>query len=442
MPFRKFFGRGNGGTPESPPVTPDAEDEERDEDASPEEALDADGIDAQWRQRAADVIPGGSSTGSKRPEALYGPESHAGPGHFTSASGCRVVTASGRTLIDCTMALGSVAIGYGEDVVSRAVVNAVASGHVSGLASTLEVEIAERLCDVIPCAEQVRFFKSGADAVSAAVRIARAATGRSHVVGSGYFGWHDWWNTGPGIPAGAHADFTAVPFDDLTALERAARAAGSSLAAIVLEPVQGRLPSVEWIAAARRICDDGGAVLVFDELKTGFRLAPGGYQEYAGAEPDLATFGKAMANGFPIAATVGRAGVMEALRETWVSSTLAGESTSLAAVGAVLDVYEEASVCDTLWRAGAELRQRVAEAVAASGAPGVTLGGIDPMWSIDFEDPQFQTRFLERAAALGVLFKRGPWNFASVAHDDEETILAIERVASTALVELLEEDAR
>ena len=198
----------------------------------------------------------------------------------------------------------------------------------------------------------------------------------------------------------------------------------------------------EWITAARRICDEAGAVLVFDEMKTGFRLAPGGYQEYAGVVPDLATFGKAMANGFPIAATVGRAGVMEALRDTWVSSTLAGESLSLAAVGAVLDVYEEVSVCDTLWRVGAEMRQRVGEALLASGAPGATIGGIDPMWSIDFDDAAFQTRFLHRAAALGVLFKRGPWNFAAVAHDDEETIHTIERVASTALVELMEEDAR
>ena len=441
MPFRKFFGRGNGGTPEPPTEAPDVE-EEGDEELAPEEALDADAIDQGWRQRAGDVIPGGSSTGSKRPEALYGPGSEEGPGHFTSASGCRVVTASGRTLIDCTMALGSVAIGYGDDAIARAVVGAVAGGHVSGLASTLEVEVAERLCDIIPCAEQVRFFKSGADAVSAAVRIARAATGRTRVIGSGYFGWHDWWNAGRGIPEGAHADFTPLPFDDVVALERAGREAGSSLAAVVLEPVQGRLPSAEWITAARRICDEAGAVLVFDEMKTGFRLAPGGYQEYAGVVPDLATFGKAMANGFPIAATVGRAGVMEALRDTWVSSTLAGESLSLAAVGAVLDVYEAVAVCDTLWRVGAEMRQRVGEALLASGAPGATIGGIDPMWSIDFDDAAFQTRFLHRAVALGVLFKRGAWNFAAVAHDDEQTILTIERVASTALVELMEEDAR
>jgi glutamate-1-semialdehyde 2,1-aminomutase len=245
-----------------------------------------------------------------------------------------------------------------------------------------------------------------------------------------------------GRRGGAHADYTAVDFDDLAVLDRAARDAGKGLAAIVIEPVQERLPSKEWIEGARRLCDQLGALLIFDEMKTGFRLAPGGYQEYAGVTPDLSAFGKAMANGFPIAAVVGRAGVMEALDRTWISSTLAGESLSLAAVSAVLDIYEEVSVCDALWRVGAEMRQRLSEAVEASSAPGVELVGIDPMWSLRFADDAFQTRFLERSASLGVLFKRGAYNFPSVAHDDEETILTIERIASTALVELMEEDAR
>ncbi len=448
MPFRKFFGRGNGDQP-APANEPSPEEQDvvevpensDDDSLAPEQELDADAVDLEWRARCADVIPGGTSTGSKRAEALYGPESTSGPTHFVSANGCRVVTTSGRTLIDCTMALGSVAIGYGDDAISRAVLNAVANGHVSGLASTMEVELAERLIDVIPCAEQVRFLKSGAEAMSAAVRVARAYTGRSRVLGSGYFGWHDWSSKSAGVPDGTRTDFAEVPFDDLPALERAARNVGSSLAAIVIEPVQERLPSKEWIDGARRLCNDVGALLIFDEMKTGFRLAPGGYQEYASAMPDLAAFGKAMANGFPVAAMVGRSDVMEALSETWVSSTLAGESLSLAAVSAVIDIYEEVSVCDTLWRVGAELRQRVGEAVQASGVPGVSVDGIDPMWSIKFEDEKFQTRFLERAASLGVLFKRGAYNFAAVAHDDEETILAIENVASTALVELLEEDA-
>ena len=439
MPFKRLFGLKNGREPKPEPVDADDDSGDGQEVLSPEEALDADGIDLDWRQRAADVIPGGSSTGSKRPAALYGPDSDRGPAHFVSAQGCRVTTPSGRSLVDCTMALGAVAIGYADEAVGRSVLTVVANGNVCGLASTMEVEVAERLCDVIPCAEMVRFLKSGADAVSASVRIARAATGRNRVVGCGYFGWHDWWSTGPGIPAGAHADYVAVAFDDIPALETAARSAGRDLAAIILEPVIDHLPSPEWCLAARRICDELGAVLIFDELKTGFRLAPGGYQEYAKIEPDLATFGKAMANGFPIAAVVGRAAIMEALESTWVSSTLAGESVGLAAAGAVLDIYEEVNVCETLWRVGAAIQAGVAGAVEASGIAGVHLTGIGPMWTLAFDDALVQRAFLERAVIGGVLFKRGAYNYASVAHDDDEIILQIERVASTALVELQED---
>lgn len=439
MPFKRLFGRGSDEPDQpEPEIEADAGDEEE-EGAAPEAELDGDAVDRDWCERAATVIPGGTSTGSKRPAALYGADG-AGPAHFTSAQGCTVTTASGRTLVDCTMALGSVAIGYGDEAINRAVLVAVAGGNTSGLASIAEVEVAERLCDMIPCAEQVRFLKSGGEAVAAAVRIARVATGRATVIGCGYLGWQDWWNTGPGIPEGASADFVAVPFDDVPALERAAAAAGSGLAAIILEPVIHRLPSAEWCVLARRLCDASGAVLIFDEMKTGFRLAPGGYQEYAQVEPDLAVFGKAMANGFPIAAVVGRGAIMDAANRTWISSTLAGEGVGLAATAAVLDVYAEMNVCETLWRVGKQMRDNVAAAVQASGLPGVSVGGIDPMWSIDFDDEGRQQRFLLRAAEEGVLFKRGPYNFAALAHDDDRILLEVERVASTALVEVLEDE--
>ena len=204
------------------------------------------------------------------------------PSHYVRASGCRIWTADGRELIDCTMALGAVALGYAEAAVTMAVTHAAERGNVAGMSHVLEVEVAERLSDVIPCAERVRFLKSGAEGVSAAVRIARAHTKRARVIGCGYFGWLDWWTDGPGITSGAHADFAAVPFDDITALESAAAEAGADLAAIVIEPVIERLPSNAWIEAARAICDERGAVLVFDEMKTGFRLRTGGFQEYSG----------------------------------------------------------------------------------------------------------------------------------------------------------------
>lgn len=395
--------------------------------------------DSAWRDRAAAVIPGGASTGSKRPDALFGDGAYACPTHFVSASGCRLVTAGGAELVDCTMALGAVALGYADDAVTRAVVDAAAQGNVAGLSHTLEVEIAERLCEAIPCAEQVRFLKSGAEGVAAAVRIARAHTGRELVLGCGYFGWLDWYTGGPGVPPGAHADFRAIPFDDIGALEDAVRAAGDSLAAVVIEPIIERLPSDEWVLAARRLCDQAGAVLIFDEMKTGFRVRTGGYQEYSGITPDLAVFGKALANGYPLSAVVGNKSVMSAARRAWISSTLAGESIALAAAGAVLDSHARGGVCQTIWETGAAIRDSVERAITESGVRGVSVRGIAPMWFIDFADEARLSRFLEIAVGRGVLFKRGAYNYASVAHDDDAHA-QIHSAASDAFQQLSEDD--
>ncbi|HUQ81550.1 MAG TPA: aminotransferase class III-fold pyridoxal phosphate-dependent enzyme, partial [Gemmatimonadaceae bacterium] len=177
---RLFGGKSNEPDPPEPPEPPDD-----DSSDSPADGDDFDGIpegdptidhDLEWRDRAADVIPGGASTGSKRAVALYGENTVFGPTHFVRASGCHVSTPGGRTLIDCTMALGAVALGYADDTVTRNVLNAIANGHVSGLSHTSEIDVADRLCEMIPCAEQVRFLKTGAEAVSAAVRIARTHT--------------------------------------------------------------------------------------------------------------------------------------------------------------------------------------------------------------------------------------------------------------------------
>jgi len=442
MPFRRFFGRGN---PEPEPRDAAESEHETDNGApdednvAPEHDALLEDVDGAWRRRASDAIPGASSTGSKRPAALYGPDNETGPIHYSRAAGCVIVTPSDETLIDCTMALGSVAIGYADDAVSQRVIHAIAMGNVAGFSHTSEVELAERLCDVIPCAEQVRFLKTGAEAVSAAIRIARTYTGRDRVIASGYFGWHDWSADGEGIPRGARGDTTRVPFDDVDALERAAADAGSDLAAIVLEPVVERLPSEQWLRRARELCDASGAVLVFDEMKTGFRVAPGGYQEICGITPDVATFGKALANGYPVAAVVGHAAVMDAARRTWISSTLASEATALAAALAVLDWHEEADICATLADTGRELRAALDRAIAASGMDGVRTEGVDTMFLLRWQDPLREARFVQEGARAGALFKRGAYNFAAVAHDDD-ALRKIEAAASSALVAMAERD--
>lgn len=447
MVFRRFFDRGAKG--ESAPPTEQAavsdmettDESAVDEPEVEEPEVDAEQDDADLLTRARAVLPMGTSTGSKRVEALYGSAESTGPTHFSQAIGCRVVDVDGNEYVDCTMALGAVALGYAEPNVSRAVADAIASGNVCGLADAREVDIAERLCGIIPCADKVQFLKSGAEAMAAAVRIARTYTSRDLVVGSGYFGWLDWCSDeAAGVPKRTKEDFRRVPFDDVAALEGAVSDAGDRLAAIVIEPVVERLPSTNWIHRARELATQTGAALIFDEMKTGFRLKTGGYQAFADVVPDLAAFGKAMANGFPLAAVVGHRELMDASRRTWISSTLGGESAGLAAAGAVLGWHDAGDVCGSLWSIGAELRRVISGAIEASGVDGIVVDGIDPMWLLRFDDPAREQRFLELAASHGVLFKRGAYNYAALAHD-EDAIREIERGASSALVDLRDEDA-
>ena len=446
MAFSRFFGRGRDAAPDTsaPPAdAPDSAeptDEADDTDVGdvPPEAASA----RTWRERAEAALPTGASTGSKRAVTLWGDDAPNDlPTHFASARGCRVVDAEGMQYLDCTMALGSVALGYAEPRVTQAVQSAAAEGNVSALSSWREVELAERLRVLIPCAEKVQLLKSGAEAVAAAVRIARTYTGRERVVASGYFGWHDWASQSRGVPRGVSADTMRVPFDDVQALERAVADAGAGLAAVVLEPIVERLPSEAWLRRARELCDASGAVLVLDEIKTGFRVAPGGYQEVCGITPDLATFGKAMANGYPLSAVVGHAAVMDAARDSWISSTLASESTALAAALAVLDWHEEADICATLAETGRELRAALDRAIAASGVDGVQSTGVDTMFLLQWDDPIRESQFVQEGARAGVLFKRGAYNYGAVAHDDE-ALREIEAAASGALVALAELDSQ
>jgi glutamate-1-semialdehyde aminotransferase len=441
MVFRRFFERGSKA--EQPQVTPsDAAEVEGEVEVEIDAAeAEVEPDHPSWGARARNVLPTGASTGSKRVEALFGSPDSAGPTHYQTSVGCRVTDVDGNEYFDCTMALGSVALGYSEPNVTRAAVDAIAAGNISALSNFREVDLAERLVGVIPCADKVQFLKTGAEAMAAAVRLARTYTARDVVVGSGYFGWLDWCaDDAEGVPSATKALFRRVVYDDIASLEAAVSDAGANLAAIVIEPVVERLPSKEWITRARELATESGAVLVFDEIKTGFRLATAGYQQYADVVPDLAAFGKAMANGYPLSAVVGDRDVMDAARRTWISSTLASEASALAAAGAVLNWHDQADICDSLWSIGADMRRSMTAAIAASGIEGVTVDGLDPMWLMRWDDPARERRFLELAAINGVLFKRGAYNFSALAHD-EEALQAIEAGASAAFVELRDEEA-
>lgn len=373
----------------------------------------------EWSVRAARLIPGGSSTGSKRPAALYG-EHNPGqwlPTHYTRADGCHLWLSGGQRLLDLGMALGAVGLGYADPGVTEAARQAAASGPVSSLPHRMEVEVAELLVEMLPGAECVRFLKTGAEAGAAALRIARTLTGRTRVIACGYFGWLDWNSDAAGVPESTREAATWVPFNDAAAL-RAALAEGDAPAAIMLEPLVHELADVEWLSEARRLADKSGAVLIYDEVKTAFRVRSGGVQALYGVLPDLATVGKALANGYPLAAVTGRAGVMEAASHTWISSTAACETVSLAAARAVLLRHMREDVCAGMAAAGERLKSVTSRALALKPNSGVQALGPSVMWRLVSQQPENLDALVRAAAGAGILFKRGAYQFGALAHDD------------------------
>ncbi len=344
---------------------------------------------------------------------------------MTRASGVTVWDASGRTFLDCTMALGAVALGYAHPEVTEAAMAAAADGTVGPLAPVHEERLAGAIARAIPWAEQVRFLKTGAEAVAAAVRIARVSTGRDLVLGCGYHGWLDWCQEEAGVPGPVRGLFSPLPFDDPEAARRAIRGAADRLAAVVVEPVVEAPPSAEWLATLREEADRAGALLVFDEIKTACRIAVGGAGERYGVRPDLVVLGKALANGFPLAVVGGSAGVMAAVDRTWISSTLATEMVSLAAAEATLAVMLRERVPAHLTTMGVRLRDGLA--ALAGRHPNVATGvaGIPEMCHLRFTSDEVGMVVARQCARRGLLWKRGAYNFVSLAHGAREVDRAL-----------------
>lgn len=376
---------------------------------------------SDWR------VPGFTSTGSKRPEALFGTGDDPGlPTRLMRAAGARVWDTEGRAYLDYVMALGAVALGYAHPVVQRAAADALAAGVVGPLPPVQEELLAEALARRLPWMERIRFLKTGAEAVAAAVRIARVATGREEVLGCGYHGWLDWCQgRAEGVPQGTRAVFAELPFNDPERAREMIRYRGDRLAAVVVEPVVVAEPSREWLETLRAETRDAGAVLVFDEIKTAFRLAVGGATERYGVVPDLMVIGKAFANGFPLAAVGGRADLMAAVTRTWISSTLATESVSLAAALATLEVFEREQVCAHLHRVGTELLHGLHRLQHEHRHALTGVGGVAEMCFLHYANEEMSRSVAAGCARRGLLFKRTAYNFVSLAHDLAEVAFAL-----------------
>lgn len=386
-------------------------------------------------------VAGFTSTGSKRPEALFGHAAGARALRMISSHGCRVRGDDGRDYLDCIMALGAVSLGYGDAAVRDAVLDAVGRGGIGPVPPVEEEALAEDLQRLMPHLERVRFLKTGAEAVAAAIRLARAATGRDHVLGVGYFGWLDWCSTDPGVPAAVRRLFGTIPFNDPEGTRDAIRGAGSELACVVIEPVIEAAPSREWLTVLREETRRAGALLVFDEIKTALRLGPAGAVGRWGGDPDLVVLGKAMANGFPLAAVGGRESVMRGVERTWISSTTATEFVSLAAARATLREAAARELHGHLARVGARLHTGLVALAAAWPTLIRDAAGIPEMCHLRFVSEEVSSRCAVACADRGLLFKRTAYNFVSLAHQESDVDAAL-AILGDALAEVSAHAAR
>ena len=365
-------------------------------------------------ERAKLCIPGGTQLLSKRPE-MYAPGRW--PAYFREAHGCEVIDLDGRRYTDMTTSgIGSCLLGYADPDVTMAVQRRIARGSMSTLNSPEEVELAELLVELHPWAEQVRFARSGGESMAIAVRIARAATGRDKVAFCGYHGWSDWYLSAnlstdespdqlqghllPGLaPAGVPRGLagTALPFtyNKLHELEQHLTRHGSEIAAVVMEPTRSSDPQPGFLEGVRELCDRYGVALVFDEISSGWRMHPGGIHMKYGVHPDIAVFAKAISNGHPMAAIIGRRRVMDTAQTSFISSTYWTEGVGPTAALTTIKKLRSVNIAAHTDRVGGLMRQAWETCSKHSGVP-VKLSGHNALLHLGFDH--------ELAAALGTFF--------------------------------------
>ena len=330
-----------------------------------------------WWARAQRVIPLGTQTLSKSPTQFV---QGALPIYLERGKGAHVWDVDGNEWIDYPMALGPVILGYADPTVDAAVRAQLEDGITFTLMHPLEVEVAERIVSMCPGVEAVRFAKSGSDAMSGAVRAARALTGRDIVLVGGYHGWHDWYigttTRNRGVPEAIARLTDTFVYNDIADLERVLAAHDGDVAAVILEPSGAETPEPGYLQAVVELASRHGALSVFDEIITGFRLAPGGARERYGVEPDLSCYGKALGNGMPISAVAGRWPEMRVFEEIFFSGTHGGEALSLAAARAVLDTVADGRVLRDIEATGTTLLDGIRAAIDKHGvADRIGVGG-------------------------------------------------------------------
>ncbi len=362
-------------------------------------------------ERALKTIPLGSQTFSKsKTQFPLG----VSPYFIERGKGSHVWDVDGNEYVDFISSLCAITLGYDDPDVTAAVQAQLKEGVIFSLPHPIEMEVAELIVDMVPCAEMVRFGKNGSDATAGAIRLARAFTGRDHVAVCGYHGWQDWYIGSTarnlGVPQATRDLTHTFAFNDAASLATLLASRPGEFAAVILEPMNITHPTESFLHEVKDLARRYGAVLVFDETITGFRFANGGAQELFGVTPDLATFGKGLANGYPVSAVAGRADIMRLMEEIFFSFTFGGETLSLAAAKATMTKLKSEPVVETLRQAGQRVIDGTRALVERHGTGDFMAVSGDPTWSFltikdaePYSSWELKTLFVQEMFARGIL---------------------------------------
>ncbi len=392
----------------------------------------------QYFERAKKVVPSTTNTLSRGPQNWI---QGVTPNFIQRGEGAYVYDVDGNRYIDYASGLGPYILGYGHPAVNDAVKKQLEDGHVFGLCHPLEVELSELLCELIPCAEMVRMGRNGSDVTSIAVRLSRAHTGRDVVLCGGYHGFQDWYigstERNAGIPQAVRDLTKPFSYNDLDGLRMLLAENEGNVACVIMEPVYVEEPHPGYLETVKELVHEAGAVLVFDEIITGFRWSMGGAQEYFGVTPDLACFGKAMANGSPISALVGKREVMKDFddKNVFYSCTFSGETTGMAASVACINYMRDNDVIGKIWENGKHLQERFNALTEKLGISYISIEGYAPKTTVTFKAAgsydysEIKSLFQQECIRHGLLFIG--YHFMNLAHTQEiidDTMPIYERV--------------
>lgn len=389
-----------------------------------------------YLERARKIIPSATQTLSKGPTQYVQGIS---PVYLQRGKGSHVWDVDGNEYIDYVNALGPVILGYAYPRVNNAIIEQLKNGISFSLMHPLEVEVAELLTKVIPCAEMVRFSKNGADVNAAAAKVCRAYTGRDKIAQSGYHGWMDWTHCNApkdkGIPSVMKDLTIEFTYNQIESLQKIFDENKNQIAAVIMEPIGVEEPKNGFLNEVQKLTHENGALLVFDEVVTGFRMALGGAQEYYGVTPDLACYGKAMANGMPLAALVGKRGYMQQLEDVFFSLTFGGETLSLAASLETIREIQEKNVIQQIWNQGNKIKDGYNKLAADYGLINYTkCVGWGPRSIIQFFNEKGQDWLELKSVFQQELIRRGIlwiYHMLSYSHsndDIQKTLAAYEEV--------------